>query len=412
MRTSRLILIAVMALAVAGGTFVALNAPSVSAQGGTTGPGLIVFSSNRSGNYEIYVLDPNTGLATQLTNSPSNDIDPVWSSDGKRIAFASDRDGSYKIYVMNADGTNLKVMTNNQAQNVQPRWQPGDQWIVFNSNVNGQWDVYAVSVDGGIVRQLTNDPADERGALVAGGAGVLPPGGTGNTTGPGPLVVTATLQATPIPDAVVTSATLNVRANPGTGAQILETIPRGSALKILGRYVDNTWLQVMTPTGTIGWVSADLLTININLLNVQIINATFMAPPPTSTPVPPTPSTGANLVGGIVAFTPSQPTCQQTFTVGFDVANLGTQPTSVSGTVSLVDSRAADGSVQGTTVGGFPILQPGQTFRVNMPLTISTYYNEQHNITVVIDPANQIPETTKADNVRVVSYTLSKGSCP
>ncbi|MFN8451457.1 MAG: hypothetical protein U0521_23445 [Anaerolineae bacterium] len=67
--------------------------------------------------------------------------------------------------------------------------------------------------------------------------------------------------------------------------------------------------------------------------------------------------------------------------------------TTVSGTVSLVDTRAADGSQQGNTVG-FTILQPNQTFRVNMPLTISTWYNEQHNITLIIDPGNEFPKTT------------------
>ena len=47
-----------------------------------------------------------------------------------------------------------------------------------------------------------------------------------------------------------------------------------------------------------------------------------------------------------------------------------------------------------------------------MPLTIATYYNEQHNINLVIDPSNQIPETVEGDNNRSISYTLQKGSCP
>jgi uncharacterized protein YgiM (DUF1202 family) len=404
MKSSRLLLTLGLAASL---LLTALGAP-VLAQG-QTGPGLVVFASNRSGNYEIYVLDPATGLTTQLTNNPANDIDPQWSPDGTQIAFASDRDGDYELYVMKPDGSDVKQLTNNQAQDVLPRWQPDGTNIVYVSDVNGQWDLYDIDANTGIVRQLTNDPADERGPLVAQGGGVVGPGAVP------PAVVTPIPTQALLPDGVVNSGQLNVRANPGTGAQILTSVPRDTPLTILGRYSDNSWLQVETPNGVTGWVFTELVTVNINLANVPVVSAQFIAPPPTSTPTPAAtalPASGANLVAGVVVFNPSQPTCQQTFTVGFDVANLGTQPTAVSGTVSLVDTRAADGSQQGNTIGGFPILQPGQTFRVNMPLTISTWYNEQHNITLVIDPGHQVPETTTSDNVRTVSYTLAKGGCP
>jgi dipeptidyl aminopeptidase/acylaminoacyl peptidase len=411
MKISRLVLTIVTVFMLSGVSFAALNGAAVFAQGGASGPGLVVFTSNRSGNYEIYVLDPNTGLSTQLTNNPANDVDPVWSSDGSKIVFASDRDGDYELYLMKSDGTGLLQLTNNLAQDVQPRWQPGDQQIVYVSNVNaGQWDLYAITADGTVVRQLTNDPSDERGPG-AGGAAVVP-----STGGVGPVVITATpgLIATTVPDAIVSSSTLNVRENPGEGARILVTIPRDTALKILGRYSDNSWVQVLTPTNVTGWVYRPLLTVNINLANVPVVNATFMAPPtaiPTAAPTA-APSSAANLVAGIVVLEPAGPTCAQTFNVGFDVANLGTVNSSASGTVSLVDVRTADGTSQGTTIGGFPVLAPGQTFRVTMPLTISTWYNDQHTITLVIDPNNQIPESVETDNVRTITYTLAKGSCP
>jgi hypothetical protein len=112
-----------------------------------------------------------------------------------------------------------------------------------------------------------------------------------------------------------------------------------------------------------------------------------------------------------VVLAPNPPVCNQTFNVGFDVANLGSQPTAASGIVSLTNVRAADGSVQASTIGGFPVLQPGQTFRVDMPLTVSTWFNEVHRITLVIDQANQIPETQKGDNTQTIEYTLQQGAC-
>lgn len=407
MRLSRWMLAVVAALVMAGIVFAALQGASALAQGGTSGPGPIVFASNRSGNYEIYTLDPDTGLVAQLTNNPASDVEPVWSSDSTLVAFASDRDGDYELFVMDQDGGNLRQLTNNMSEDRQPRWQPGDAFIVYASDVNGQWDLYAITVETGLVRQLTNDPADERGPVAEGG----PVGPVVPTPGSAAPPTAQPTQAT-APDAIVASASMNVRENPGEGARILVTLPRDTPLRILGRYFDNSWLQVQTANGVVGWSFTRLMTVNIDLARVPIVNATFIAPTPTITPLPPTPSSAANLVAGIVVLNPTTPTCQQTFVVGFDVANLGTTATTASGTISLVDARAADGSAQGTTIGGFPVLQPGQTFRVDMPLTISTWYGEVHRITLVIDPANQIPETVEGDNTRVIEYTLQKGPCP
>jgi len=212
-------------------------------------------------------------------------------------------------------------------------------------------------------------------------------------------------------------ATGNVRQGDSTFYNIITSVPSGTTARILG--ISNRgsgWYQIQLDNGQIGWVAPSIVTTSGDLTGLPRIQPP-PPPPPTATPIPtaipatPIPQTTANLVAGIVQLNPGSPTCNQTFNVGFDVANLGSQPTSASGTVSLVDARAADGSQQGNTTGGFPILQPGQTFRVNMPLTISTWFNEQHNITLVIDPGNQIPETVEGDNVRTVSYTLQKGSC-
>ncbi len=286
MKTGRLALTLALALSLAGVAFAALQGVAVLAQG-DTGPGLVVYASDRSGNYEIYVLNPQTGLTAQLTNDPGNDIEPQWSPDGTLIVFASDRDGDYELYVINAEGEDLRKLTNNMAEDRQPRWQPDGENIVYVSDVNGQWDLYMVSADGTIVRQLTNDPADERGPGVP-GTGVLPPVGT-------PTTVLLPVTPTPIlPDAVVNASTLNVRANPGEGATILTKIPQGTQLRILGRYFDNTWVQVQLPNGTVGWVYRPLLTINIDLTTVPVLNVQFIPPPPTATPtatVPAVPQT-------------------------------------------------------------------------------------------------------------------------
>jgi Tol biopolymer transport system component len=71
----------------------------------------IAFVSNRSGNWDIYVMDADGGNPRNLTKNRHNDWHPSWSPDGKRIAFASNRDGNLEIYVMDADGGNPRNLT-------------------------------------------------------------------------------------------------------------------------------------------------------------------------------------------------------------------------------------------------------------------------------------------------------------
>jgi hypothetical protein len=219
----------------------------------------------------------------------------------------------------------------------------------------------------------------------------------------------------PTPRVTVTTPNGNVRSGDGTNYPIVASLTQGQTADIVG--ISNTgsgWYQVRLVNGQIGWMAPSIVSVSGNLGGIPRVQPPPPPATPTFTPVPATatPVTQANLVAGIVVFTPDPPTCSQTFTVGFDVANLGTQPTAASGIVSLVDTRAADGSVQATTIGGFPVLVAGQTFRVDMPLTVSTWHSETHTITLTIDSSNQIPETVEGDNVRTVQYTLAKGTCP
>lgn len=218
----------------------------------------------------------------------------------------------------------------------------------------------------------------------------------------------------PTPRVTVTTPNGNVRTGDGTNYPIIASLSQGQTADIVG--ISNTgsgWYQVRLSNGQIGWMAPSIVSVSGNMGGVPRVQPPPPPATPTFTPVPATatPATQANLVAGVVVLNPAQPICNQTFTVGFDVANLGSQPTSASGIVSLVDTRTSDGSVQGTTIGGFPVLQPGQTFRVDMPLTISTWFNEGHTITLTIDQANQIPETVEGDNVQRIQYTLAQGSC-
>jgi Tol biopolymer transport system component len=101
----------------------------VTVEGGISA-GRIVYSSNRDGNLEIYLMG--AAGSARLTNNPAADFDPVLSPDGTKIAFVSNRDGPGNIYVMNADGSNPVRLTAHGGGDIEPAFAP-DGRIVFAS---------------------------------------------------------------------------------------------------------------------------------------------------------------------------------------------------------------------------------------------------------------------------------------
>jgi len=286
MKLSRSLWVVMLAIALAGGAFLALQETPARAQD-DEGPGLVVYASDETGNFEIFTLDPETGELVQLTDDPGVDTHPMWSPDGEQIVFSSDRDGDFEIFVMDADGSNVEQLTRNEADDLQPRWQPSGEYILYVSDVNGNWDLYVVSTDGLTVRQLSNDPFDERHYGAAEDE-------EGQVVEPEAPALTATTPAPAAPtDATVAVSRLNLRANPGEGANVLTVLNQDDPVQIIGRRFDNTWVQVRTATGTIGWVSTPLLKINIQLANVPVVDAPYFAPPtpvPTAVPATTTPA--------------------------------------------------------------------------------------------------------------------------
>jgi len=65
----------------------------------------IAFVTERNGNRDIYLIQPDgTGLIPLIT-SPEPDSDPAFSPDGTTLAFRSRRDGSSEIFLVAADGS-------------------------------------------------------------------------------------------------------------------------------------------------------------------------------------------------------------------------------------------------------------------------------------------------------------------
>ena len=77
------------------------TAPAVSPDGKT-----VAFMSNRTGDWDVFIIGIDGQGLQQLTTSDGSDGIPTWSPDGENIAFASNRDGEWAIWTISAAGTN------------------------------------------------------------------------------------------------------------------------------------------------------------------------------------------------------------------------------------------------------------------------------------------------------------------
>jgi hypothetical protein len=95
--------------------------------------GLIAFVSNRDGNDEIYVMNPDGSNQRRLTNTPGEDWHPAWLPDGTRILFQCTSGGTFNVCVINADGSGYTQITNwtkDEGLAQRPVWSPDGSKIV------------------------------------------------------------------------------------------------------------------------------------------------------------------------------------------------------------------------------------------------------------------------------------------
>jgi TolB protein len=71
----------------------------------------------------IYAVRPDGTALTQLSKDRNHDSNPSWSPDGKQILFSSERDGHAQIYLMNADGTSQVRLVTSLTNDRYPTWR-------------------------------------------------------------------------------------------------------------------------------------------------------------------------------------------------------------------------------------------------------------------------------------------------
>ena len=162
--------------------------------------GGILIASELDGDWEVLVVDPENGIARQLTDNRAYDTRALWSPDRTRLVFTSDRaegkayeaiflgdeptriegeeTGARHILVMQTDNSEVFQLTEEGSAG-HASWSPDGSRIAFINDLpiddpvpdaeTGERqgfptydvEIYAIDPDGGNLQRLTDSPGED-----------------------------------------------------------------------------------------------------------------------------------------------------------------------------------------------------------------------------------------------------------
>lgn len=105
----------------------------------------IVFTSGRTGNGDLYLIDLITGDLRQLTTSEDTDFFPQWSPDGKSIVYTTGGKQSHDIHIIRNVGTDMEtteVLVKWFFNDILPTFSPDGEKIAFYTTYNLERDPF------------------------------------------------------------------------------------------------------------------------------------------------------------------------------------------------------------------------------------------------------------------------------
>lgn len=113
-----------------------------------TGGQLAFASTRHTRRPDLYIKTVGGAAVTQITSDPASDIQPEFSPDGKRLVFSSDRTGNFDIWMIGVDGVGATQLTHEPSHDVRPTWAPDGQRIAYCSlnPKSGQWELWMLDL--------------------------------------------------------------------------------------------------------------------------------------------------------------------------------------------------------------------------------------------------------------------------
>ncbi|MCW5878666.1 MAG: PD40 domain-containing protein [Anaerolineales bacterium] len=112
------------------------------------GGGQLAFTSNRSGNWDLYVMELSSGQTSRLSDDAAHDGNPSWSPGGDWLAYEHDLGGNLEIFMRPLDASVDPVpLSNHAAADFEPAWRPGEQQIAFVSARSGLAQLWLLDLE-------------------------------------------------------------------------------------------------------------------------------------------------------------------------------------------------------------------------------------------------------------------------
>ncbi len=115
----------------------------------------IAFASNRTGNWEIWLMDWDGSNQRRITNHGTLSILPSWAPDNERMVYTSFARGTSDMYVISRRGGRTTRIDSGLNLNTSATFSPVSNDIAFVGSRRGNPDIYLIKDDGSNVRQLT-----------------------------------------------------------------------------------------------------------------------------------------------------------------------------------------------------------------------------------------------------------------
>jgi len=108
---------------------------------------------------DIWTADEDGKNVKRITANKARDVYPRFSPDGKWIAFSSDRNGNFDVFIVSSEGGTAKQLTFHSVDDTVLGWTPDGRAVLFASSRGDDFmpKLYTVSVDGGVERNAGPD---------------------------------------------------------------------------------------------------------------------------------------------------------------------------------------------------------------------------------------------------------------